>query len=289
MKQVIICVLLVLALLLAGCGGTPSETTPASADDPVPAVTSTLRAYCFQAGKADAFLFWNDAGAVLIDTGESGFGKTIYTKLVELKIERLDWLILTHFDKDHVGGAKKLLNAVEIGTVLQSNCPKEGASAYENYAEAVQAAGIEPVTLREPMEFTLGDTVFRVDPPARESYPEDSSNNSSLIVTVTHGADRLLFAGDAEELRLREFLETDPAPCAMLKLPHHGSWEDPLPALIEAVKPAWAVITSSDVEREAPDTLALLERSGVETFLTRFAPVLITSDGEGLRVEYETP
>ena len=74
MKQ-IICVLLVLALLLGGCGGTPSETTPASADDPVPAVTSTLRAYCFQAGKADAFLFWNDAGAVLIDTGESGFGK----------------------------------------------------------------------------------------------------------------------------------------------------------------------------------------------------------------------
>ena len=289
MKQVIICVLLVLALLLGGCGGTPSETTPASADDPVPAVTSTLRAYCFQAGKAYAFLFWNDAGAVLIDTGESGFGKTIYTKLVELKIERLDWLILTHFDKDHVGGAKKLLNAVEIGTVLQSNCPKEGASAYEKYAEAVQAAGIEPVTLREPMEFTLGDTVFRVDPPARESYPEDPSNNSSLIVTVTHGADRLLFCGDAEELRLEEFLRKDPGACALLKMPHHGKWEDALQDLVRLTAPAWAVITSSDVEREAPDTLALLERSGVETFLTRFAPVLITSDGEGLRVEYETP
>ncbi len=288
MKQ-IICVLLVLALLLAGCGGTSAETTAAFSESPVPPVRSELHVYCFQAGKADAFLIWNEDGAALIDTGESGFGKTILAKLEALGIARLDYLILTHFDKDHVGGAKKLLGSVEVGQILQSNSPKEDASAYEKYMEAVETAGLAPVTVRERTELRLGDAVFTVDPPARESYPEDPSNNSSLIVTLTHGANRLLFPGDAEELRLREFLGTDPKPVALLKLPHHGKWESPLPALLEATKPAWAVITSSDEEPEDPETLELLERAGTETFLTRTAPVEISSDGETLRVGYAAP
>lgn len=287
MKRRLIALLLA-ALLLTGCGEAPGASTAASTAAPLP-VTGTLKVWCFQAGKADAFLIWNEAGAALIDTGESGFGKTILAKLEALGIGRLDYLILTHFDKDHVGGAKKLLGSVEVGTILQSNCPKEDASAYEKYREAAEAAGLEPVTVREKMEFTLGDAVFTVDPPARELYPEDPSNNSSLIVTLTHGANRLLFAGDAEELRLREFLQTDPAPCALLKLPHHGRWEKSLPALVAAVAPAWAVITSSEEEPEDPETLALLERAGVETFLTRTAPVEIVSDGEALRVGYAAP
>ncbi len=286
MKQINICVLLILVLLLAGCGGTPSETTLPSSEAPAPPVSSTLRVYCFQAGKADAFLFWNEAGAVLIDTGESGFGKTILAKLAELGIERLDRLILTHFDKDHVGGAKKLLNSVPIGTILQSNCPKPGAEAYDKYVQALAEKQIEPVTVREKTAFSLGDALFEIDPPARESYPEDPSNNSSLIVTVTHGANRLLFLGDAETLRLAEFLETEPGPCTLLKLPHHGAWQEGLPALLEAAAPAWAVISSSDGEPEAPETLTLLEENKVETFLTRVAPVQIASDGQSLNVEY---
>ena len=181
---------------LAGCGGGPTPATTEPSETAAP-VSDTLNLWCFEAGKADAFLLWNESGAVLIDTGESGFGKTILEKLSELGIERLDYLIVTHFDKDHVGGAKKLLSAIPVGTVLQSNCPKTGADAYEKYVAALAAAGIEASTVRQTLRFTLGDVRFTVDPPAAEHYETDASNNSSLIVSVTHGADSLLFCGDA--------------------------------------------------------------------------------------------
>ena len=200
-----------IAALVSGCGRTPPEAaTEATAETSSASETDTLQIWCFQAGKADAFLLWNSAGAVLIDTGESGFGKEILAKLKELEISRLDALILTHFDKDHVGGAKKLLESVGIGEIYQSNCPKTGADAYEKYLATVEALSLSPVTLREERTLQLGDVQLVINPPAQEAYAEDPSNNSSLIITVVHGENRLLFAGDAEDLRLAEFLAGQP-------------------------------------------------------------------------------
>jgi beta-lactamase superfamily II metal-dependent hydrolase len=289
MKQRIIALLALLAGLLAGCIGTPEPADPVTAapssESAVPAA-SVLHIYCFQTGKADAFLLWNEDGAVLIDAGVSGYGKNILAKLEALGINRLDYLILTHFDKDHVGGAKKLLTSIPVGTVLQSNCPKPGADAYDKYAAALEETGVKAVTLRERLNFSLGDVTFEVDPPALERYDRDESNNSSLIVAVTHGDNRLLFPGDAEDLRLMEYLRTDPGLFAMVKLPHHGVWQNSLRELLAQTSPAWAVITSSDEEPEDPETLALLTEKGVQIFLTRTAPVLLTSDGTTLIVEY---
>ncbi len=276
--------------LLAGCGPKPETTTGSGAEtvasgSALPAV-SALNVWCFQAGKADAFLFWNEGGALLLDAGESGFGKVILEKMKELGIERLDYLIVTHFDKDHVGGTKKILSEIPVGTVLQSNSPKEGAEAYEKYLAALQTCGLEPVTVRQRMELTLGDVTFTVDPPARESYAKDESNNSSLIVSVTHGEHRMLFCGDAEELRLAEFLETQPGKYDLVKLPHHGSFLDNLPALLTETKPTWAVITSSQEEPEAAETVTLLEERGIRTLLTRDGPVMIVSTPERLTADH---
>ena len=102
------------AELMAGDGGNPA-----------------LRVYCFSAGKADAMLLYTDNSAVLIDTGRKGFGKEILAYLEAEGISSLDKMIITHFDKDHVGGAAKLLHNIPIGEVLQSNYPKE-SEEYES-------------------------------------------------------------------------------------------------------------------------------------------------------------
>lgn len=270
--------------LAAGCGVRPEGPAETSGETPN-ASASTLNLWCFQAGKADAFLLWNEAGAVLIDTGESGFGKTILEKLAELGIERLDYLIVTHFDKDHVGGAKKILSEIPVGTVIQSNCPKEGADAYEKYVAELERCGIQPVTLRQELSFCLGDTSFLVNPPACEHYEKDESNNSSLIVSVTHANSSLLFCGDAENLRLAEFLETDPGRFDLVKLPHHGRYQSTLKSLLESTQPSWAVITSSEDEPEDAETMELLSDYGVNALLTRNDPIFIRITADGLRIE----
>lgn len=270
-------------LLLSACSAAAPVTT--TTEEKLPAVTSDLQLYCFQAGKADAFLFWNDAGAVLIDTGESGFGKVILEKMEELGISRIDVLILTHFDKDHVGGAKKLLNSIEIGTIYQSNCPKTGADAYEKYVAALAESGKTAQTVRERVSFLLGDTVFTINPPAEETYSVSPSNNSSLIVRVMHGTVRMLFCGDAGDARMTEYLRTDATSYQLVKLPHHGAWQTSLNTLIAQTKPEYALITSSDEETEDVQTRELLEKAGVKILLTRLGPVQISSDGERLLIQ----
>ena len=270
--------LLAAALLLTGCAGASTETAPASAEG------SKLEVHFFNAGAADAILLTTANSAVLIDAGEKGFGKTILAYLEEKGIEKIDCLIVTHFDKDHVGGAAKVLNSIPVGKVLQSNQPKD-SDEYENYVKALANAGIEPVTLRDTYDFTLDGVRYSVDPPGQAEYDEDSSNNSSLIVSVQYGNNRFLFTGDAQTLRLAEFLDANTTSFDVLKLPHHGRDEPLLDALLASTKPTYAVITSSEGEPESGAVVEALEKAGIQVLLTRNQSVTLYSDGNTITIK----
>ena len=273
-------VLLCAALLLSGCGG--SAPAPAA----LPETEGTeLEVYCFSAGKADAFLLTTAGSAVLIDAGEKGFGQEILELLAEKGVTALDYLIITHFDQDHVGGAAKVINNFPVKAVLQSNRPKD-SEEYEKYTKALGNAGIEPVTVRETLSLLLDGVAYTVDPPRKNSYAEDSSNNSSLIVSVADGENRLLLTGDAQDARLAELLSGQGTDYDFLKVPYHGCWLENLEELLVFSTPEYAVITSSEEQAEDHRTLDLLAEREIETFLTRSGPVLVTCDGETLEVAY---
>ena len=272
-----------LALLaLAGCAvGERPSSAAAVTDEPFDGLEVTV----LDAGKADAILLTTPDSAVLIDCGEKGFGDEILGELAARGIEKLDLLIVTHFDRDHVGGAAKVIGGVEIGRVLQNDFPKDSGE-YRKYLRALEKVSLAPETVRETLSFTIGGADYTVDPPQRGHYDRDESNNASLIVTVAYGGTRLLFMGDAETARISEFLASSPAHCDVVKLPHHGEKEKMLDALLAAVKPRWAVITCSSASPEASSTMKALDTAGVETYLTRIGAVRIRSDGETLTVEY---
>ena len=282
MRAKLICfcaMLLCAAVLLSACG---SGAAPASGDgagsDTAPDAGTLLHVHCFSAGKADAFLLYTGQSAVLIDCGEKGFGKEILAFLEAEGIQKLDALIITHFDKDHVGGAARVLNNFPVDTVLQSNYPKD-SEEYEKYCTALANAGLEAVTVGETLDFTLDGVRYTVDPPRKQSYSADPSNNSSLIVAVRNGENSLLFTGDSQDARLAEFLSGDWGSFDVLKVPYHGHAQPLLQELIAAVAPSLAVITSSDAEPEDPETLALLDAAGAEVWLTREGAVDLLCDG----------
>ena len=270
----LLCLLFALPLCGAAAQPEPAEALPA------------LEGYVFRAGKADAILLTAGSGAVLIDAGKKGFGKEIVSYCAAHGVKRLDYLIVTHFDKDHVGGAAKVLRDLPVEHVLQSVFPKN-SKEYESYRKALRRAGIEPVTVREELSFTLGGVSFTVNPPRLERYADSPSNNSSLIITVSCGACRLLFPGDAESARLFEWLEAEPGAFAFVKMPHHGDWNGAIQPLLEETQPLCAVVTCSEKEPEDPRTRGLLERFAVETFFTREAPVLLACDGERVTLRYD--
>lgn len=244
-----------------------------------------LSVYFFSAGKADAILLRTENASVLIDCGERGFGQTILDELEAQGISRLDYLIVTHFDQDHVGGAARIINKLPIGAVLQSSCPRD-SEEYEKYVKALSKAGLEPVTVREDTVFTLDGVTFSVNPPLLTDYKKDDSNNSSLIVTVNTGSHTLLLMGDAQTERLAEYLSGSPADCDLIKIPHHGGEDELMDELIAATSPAWAVITCARDEPDISATQKVLDSAGVQSFLTSEAPVRVVCSGESLSVGY---
>ncbi len=235
---------------------------------------------CFNAGSADCFLITNGEHRIMIDTGLKKSGKDVAAYLEDNGIEQLDLMIITHFDKDHIGGAPQILKAVDVDRLVQSNFPKE-SKQYDEYIAALKKEGIVPETLRNDMRLKIGDMDIILDAPAMEEYPVDPSNNSSLITTILVDGSSLLFMGDAETMRLQEFYRSCNRTYDLVKIPHHGRSDMALEGVIDRIRPKYAVITSSIKELEDVSVMDMLSEKNIETYLTRMGEVEITLiDGE---------
>lgn len=234
-------------------------------------------------GKADALLITTLNSTVLIDTGEDEDGQDIVSYLRETGRTVLDYLIITHFDKDHVGGADILMEQLEVKHIYQTNTQKDSRD-YEEYLEAAAQKDIETVTVNEVVTFELDGAKYTVYPPG-EHYNKKKSNNSSLIVGVEFGETDFLFTGDAMQERVAEYLEKYGAGTYdVVKMPYHGNYMDNLPEFLDTVNPEYALITSSDEKKEDERTMAELQKRGVNTFLTRKGSITVESDGKEIRV-----
>ena len=92
----------------------------------------------YDMGKADAALITAEDGSrILIDAGTNKGGKKLAERFAEEGIERLDAMIITHFDKDHVGGADKILESVSVARVIVPQYEKE-SKQYAQFMEALE-------------------------------------------------------------------------------------------------------------------------------------------------------
>ncbi len=227
-----------------------------------------LRATVLAVGKADCIVLETGSHTVMIDTGEADNLDEITSFLGSRGIASIDALILTHFDKDHIGCAADLVRAYEIGAVYQSAF--EGKrSEYTACLAACAEKGIEPVRLTEKASFTLDGAAFTIWPPEKTSYEKDEDNNASLITACRCGASSLLFCGDAMEERMAEFLSLGTGAYDFVKLPHHGSYLKNYEEIAAALQMKYAAITCSKKNREDEDLVAFLKEKGVKVFLTR--------------------
>lgn len=286
-KKILSLLLAAVLLLLPACGEQPTPTptpgpTPGPKVDPLP----PLRCVVFSIGKADASLLYGDGFAVLIDAGESEDVQEILTYLKVKQITRLDALIVTHFDKDHVGGAAGILDSIPVSAVYTTYRVKE-SDEIAAFDAAMIRAGLTETVVKNTLSLSFGEHMtMTVWPPESTDYKKDASNNSSLVTRVTYGDCALLFAADAQEARVAELLDGRDLSADFLKVPYHGNDVSNLPALLAAVKPAYAAVTCSDKNPEETGKAAALSAAKAETFLTRAGNVYVWCDGLTLTAAY---
>ena len=242
-----------------------------------------LKIYFFDAGKADAILVSKDDKYIMIDTGEESLKDDILSYFKNNNIKRLDYLIITHFDKDHVGSASHIINNIEVDNVLQSNSPKD-STYYNNYIEALNNKNITPITVSNDYEIDLREMKITVNGP-NKIYDSNESNNSSLITSLIYNDTSFLFMGDAENNRIKDYLDEYDNTYNFLKVPYHGNYLKQFENLVNITKPSYAVITCSNKEKESDETIDILKNNKIKYYLTRNGKINVYSDGKEIIIK----
>ena len=250
-----------------------------------PAPAAGMEIYTYSIGKADCSLLSFDGINVLIDTGEDDDGDDIAEELQYLEIEKLDLVILTHFDKDHIGGFGELADSVTVDKVIMPDYVR-ASDAYHEMEAALQKHSITTERLSSDLSFELGNAAFTIWASTQSYDPEkENDNKMSLITSVTYGQVKLLFMADAEGAWLSDLCYKGyELGCDVLKFPCHGKWQKNIPALVALSLPRYAIITDSIKNPASDKTLDALNTMDIKTLRTIDGNIHISTDGKKVTV-----
>ena len=190
-------------------------------------------------GQGQSILLQSDGKTYLVDCGGSSDTRAADIAahtLLSQGITRLDGLILTHFDRDHAGGAAFLLSRIGADAIFVPE--SEDSSGVLPLLEAL--AGGRVTRVSRDLKLAFGTTEISVFAPV---IP-DSGNESSLAVLFRRGNCDILITGDRSAFGERMLMKTAQLPdLEILVAGHHGSGRSTCEELLAATKPEILVIS----------------------------------------------
>lgn len=270
-----ICILLLSALLLGLTACAPLSGGSASPAE------GTLEVHFLDVGQGDAALLLCGGEAMLIDGGNVEDSSLVAAYLKAHEVTYLDYIVCTHAHEDHVGGLSGALNAAAAGIVL-SPVQEYDSKAFRDFVKYTKTQG-KALTIPSPGDrFPLGSAQVEVLAPLRD-YEE--TNNTSLVLKVTHGAVSFLFTGDAERLSEGDMLEAGlDVSATVLKVGHHGSDSSTSYPFLREVMPKYGVLSvgeGNSYGHPHQEVLSRLRDADVTVYRTDMqGHIIAVSDGD---------
>jgi competence protein ComEC len=245
-----------------------------------------LRITFLDVGQGDSALLEVAQGAVLVDQGPPE--AEVARQLRRLGVRTLAAVVLTHPQRDHVGGAAAVLRRLQVATVLDPGLPNDSADEADALA-AARARHIPVVLARAGAVYRLGRLVLRVLWPNGPGAPGTDPNDRAVVLLASYGETDVFLPADAES--------NVTTPLALhavevLKVAHHGSADGGLARELRVLRPRVAVVSvgaRNDYGHPRPETIAALEAvAGLRLFRTDVhGRVVVETDGQRLEVTSE--
>jgi competence protein ComEC len=242
-----------------------------------------LRVTFLDVGQGDSVLLETRSARILVDQGPPE--ANVADQLQDLGVRSLSALVLTHPQRDHVGGAADVIRQLRVGVVLDPSLAATGPEREEAIA-AARERRVPIRVVREGSEFRAGGLLLRVLWPPDAGLPSEDPNLNATVLLASFGELDVFLPADAESdvtgrLHLGAY--------EILKVAHHGSEDPGLDEELRILRPRIAVISAgrnNDYGHPRPETLAALATvPGLGLYRTDLqGRVVVESDGRGLRV-----
>lgn len=295
-RYLLLSAMMLVCLFLYGCERSAPDlragAETAAAESSVPADTSSpasgssdgLTVRFLDVGQADASLISCGGYHILIDGGNKDDSDYLYSLLKTLGIPKLDLIIATHPDEDHIGGIPGALMAAEGETILCSTADYDSDtfSDFRTYAEQ-KGSGISVPETGDM--YTFGDLTLEI---LAVNCGTDT-NDSSIVTKAAYGDISFLFTGDAELMTESCLLaREDVLRSTVLKVSHHGSGSSSSAAFLDAADPDYAVISAgrdNPYGHPAAETLNRLRERDISVLRTDLhGDIVFFTDGISLSV-----
>lgn len=249
-------------------------------------------------GQGDAALIQCDGHYMLIDGGPSEKSSKIYSILKDEGITKLDYIIATHPDADHIGGLSGALNYAST-EVCYCTVNNHDTKTFRNLTKYLKKQNISITIPKTNTEIALGKaTISFLDPGdgargnivlTQGTVLRTEDLNESIIVRIDYGQNSFLFMADAETEEENRLLKNcKKLNCDVLKVAHHGSSSSSSPQFLKAVSPKYAIISvgkENSYGHPAQDTLDNLSATGTTVLRTDFhGDITVTSDGKEITI-----
>lgn len=194
-------------------------------------------------GQGDSALVECDGHYMLIDGGDKRHGNKVKDILKENGVQHLDILAVSHFHNDHYAGLIESLDYINQIDLTISNTDtykngvgndededvedsKEEKSLFSDFLHKLSLVGSNIVIPDVGQKYPLGSATVEI------VYNSSINNNDSLVLLFTYGKTKFMFTGDIEYAAQKSVYEkymngkNDVYKIDMIKVPHHGSYED---------------------------------------------------------------
>jgi len=260
--------------------GAPSATTQTSANVTIKFI---------DVGQGEAILIALPEKTVLIDAGPTGSAPKIAQVLHELGRDKIDYLVATHPDEDHIGGMADVISSTQIGTIYAPNKTNNTAT-YRKFLTTIQNDNLQ-ITLAEAGTIIDQTDAYKLEilwPTKDANFPD--TNDYSIIIKLTVGTKTFLFTGDAPT---NAILNSNPGHIDVLKVSHHGSRTGTTEVLIHKLSPTYAVLSyavDNSYGHPMQSVLNALHKHSVEVWGTGAnGTITITCDGTNIDISGEKP
>ncbi len=235
-------------------------------------------------GQADStFIKYKDK-TMLIDAGNNEDGNNIVKFLKSKGISKLNYIVGTHYDEDHIGGLDDIINNFDIGKFYLSNGGELGPNYY-NLEKAAKKKNLAITIPKVGDKIDFGDVNMEVM--AASKFDGKNDNNASIVIQAKYGSRRYLFMGDLEkqEEAKRKWNEVD-----VLKAGHHGSNTSSTQEFLNQVKPKYVFVSAGKNNKyRLPNVKAMerIEKTGAKIFRTDVneSSFWLTSNGNDIDIK----